>query len=515
MTNRKNIFPLENRIDGLFDTVYPRAKRAPGLHPSGRGCKPLFASALGSLVPGEDKRVLEGRREYFRVDFQDFLDYATSPLPPRPVLEDFPDNTAVFYESLKSTRNEQEVHATWTTNETKIGLSIMDAVIARDKMFLTVIMRFAGLHLTTDFSEGGKKYAFGKTIKSDDGTIADCGITLTLAPDKYTGVEGESGPLGEWERVMWWPPTMEDSEWRISSSGEYTSYLLSEFESDPSESFLSVDSKLNVQDFLAKIRENEDSNHKQNGVFFEVARLGFFLASYIDFMYDLVVTEKKRIGAKSRRRKVAGKKQRSSGNRPVYKIIKSIRIHRPNSTRSIAQETRQWTPPAYSFLVQGHWRRMKEPMSKGRDHEGNTVYGKTWVSTYRKFKDNDPLSFQAEIHTREPKVVIGLKQSLSYARDVIRAYEQENLLMSQEEIEDGPSAAWMADERAKLTANLRYFILNRDDFRCCLCGRSAAQENNVKLEVDHKTPVKRWGRTIEDNLRTLCRDCNRGKSDSL
>lgn len=69
-------------------------------------------------------------------------------------------------------------------------------------------------------------------------------------------------------------------------------------------------------------------------------------------------------------------------------------------------------------------------------------------------------------------------------------------------------------ERNKLTAKLRYEILKRDQFRCVLCGRSAA-EDGVKLHVDHFIPVARGGLTIENNLRTLCQDCNLGKSDSM
>lgn len=67
-------------------------------------------------------------------------------------------------------------------------------------------------------------------------------------------------------------------------------------------------------------------------------------------------------------------------------------------------------------------------------------------------------------------------------------------------------------ERLKMTQALRYFILKRDNFTCQLCGRTPA-DDGVKLEVDHIIPVSKGGKTIESNLRTLCYDCNRGKSD--
>ena len=58
---------------------------------------------------------------------------------------------------------------------------------------------------------------------------------------------------------------------------------------------------------------------------------------------------------------------------------------------------------------------------------------------------------------------------------------------------------------------LRYLVLERDGFRCQRCGRNS-KEDGVKLEIDHIVPVFLYGKTTYDNLQTLCRDCNRGKS---
>jgi len=68
-------------------------------------------------------------------------------------------------------------------------------------------------------------------------------------------------------------------------------------------------------------------------------------------------------------------------------------------------------------------------------------------------------------------------------------------------------------ERNKMTAGLRYDILKRDKFRCQICGRSA--EDGVKLHVDHIIPISKGGLTEWNNLRTLCQDCNLGKSNKI
>lgn len=64
-------------------------------------------------------------------------------------------------------------------------------------------------------------------------------------------------------------------------------------------------------------------------------------------------------------------------------------------------------------------------------------------------------------------------------------------------------------ERKELNRSLRFAVLKRDSYRCCICGRDA--KDGVKLEVDHIVPVSKGGKTVMTNLQTLCQDCNRGK----
>ena len=67
--------------------------------------------------------------------------------------------------------------------------------------------------------------------------------------------------------------------------------------------------------------------------------------------------------------------------------------------------------------------------------------------------------------------------------------------------------------KTKVSSYLRYTILERDNFRCQLCGKSARE--NVELEVDHKLPSSRGGSNDAFNLWTLCKACNSGESDRI
>lgn len=68
--------------------------------------------------------------------------------------------------------------------------------------------------------------------------------------------------------------------------------------------------------------------------------------------------------------------------------------------------------------------------------------------------------------------------------------------------------------RIPISPKLRHQVFERDGFRCCDCGASP-QEEDVRLEVDHKIPLSRGGSNDIDNLRTLCRPCNIGKAARL
>ncbi|MFH1829896.1 MAG: HNH endonuclease [Pseudomonadota bacterium] len=60
---------------------------------------------------------------------------------------------------------------------------------------------------------------------------------------------------------------------------------------------------------------------------------------------------------------------------------------------------------------------------------------------------------------------------------------------------------------------LRLKVLSRDNFRCVYCGRSPATDVGIKLHLDHIIPFSKCGKSVENNLQTLCQDCNLGKGD--
>lgn len=71
---------------------------------------------------------------------------------------------------------------------------------------------------------------------------------------------------------------------------------------------------------------------------------------------------------------------------------------------------------------------------------------------------------------------------------------------------------WESDTRAMVTAGQRFRIFDRDDYRCLACGRSA-EGDGVVLHVDHITPRSKGGSDDDENLQTLCAECNLGKGN--
>ena len=65
------------------------------------------------------------------------------------------------------------------------------------------------------------------------------------------------------------------------------------------------------------------------------------------------------------------------------------------------------------------------------------------------------------------------------------------------------------NKRPILPLTLKWEILERDNFACQFCG------SRQFLEIDHIIPVSKNGKTKLDNLQTLCKNCNREKSNHL
>lgn len=60
---------------------------------------------------------------------------------------------------------------------------------------------------------------------------------------------------------------------------------------------------------------------------------------------------------------------------------------------------------------------------------------------------------------------------------------------------------------------LKFLVMKRDNFKCCICGASPSKNPNIELHIDHKIPWSKGGETEINNLQTLCSECNLGKSN--
>lgn len=67
--------------------------------------------------------------------------------------------------------------------------------------------------------------------------------------------------------------------------------------------------------------------------------------------------------------------------------------------------------------------------------------------------------------------------------------------------------------RKPISGKLRLDVMERDDYRCQMCGRTV--EDGVKLHIDHIVPVSKGGTNDMNNLQVLCHKCNLAKHDRL
>jgi len=117
------------------------------------------------------------------------------------------------------------------------------------------------------------------------------------------------------------------------------------------------------------------------------------------------------------------------------------------------------------------------------------------------------------------------KALLAFLKRVNQDPPQEDLSISEEEPKHTSQTVLAGrDRRAKprrikkeddrqIRLGLRYEVLKRDNFRCVLCGASPAINLRCVLHVDHIIPYSKEGKTVAENLRTLCEKCNLGKGN--
>ncbi len=67
--------------------------------------------------------------------------------------------------------------------------------------------------------------------------------------------------------------------------------------------------------------------------------------------------------------------------------------------------------------------------------------------------------------------------------------------------------------KKEISLRLRFLVMRRDNFKCQNCGRSPAKNPEIELHIDHIIPYSKGGETVQENLQTLCSNCNIGKSN--
>lgn len=481
------IFEIEEKIDRLFNEVFPSSPFGdPRLNK--RGYKPLLTEFLGFIVPDANTRRPIRDKEYFQVDQDDLLEFATSTLPKDPTLALFPNDKLLIYSFI----NTEDVGITTEYLGSKVQVSLLDVVIARHDVGVSVTARIAYKN-----GSSAKWIGFGADRWEEL-------VTLTYFPSEQSHPTlGDT--LLEWERNVVLCPVSDDDEWRfVLADGPYAEYLKNEIQT-------------NAEDakqfrYVVDIVDASQKELPKYSVQIELARLCLCLPQYVAFMYDLVSVE--RIKARAGTTNSTGASQQTNARAGiVYKIVRSIRVIRPPSehgTRII-----KWSSPKRRHLVSGHWRVYANEDTTGKDSDGNPAIGRTWIRQHIRGKYKPPIPDVAE---SDAKVTIHVKQTLESARDELRAKADipsgaEVIDIRSPKTKEGkkPSREWMAQERAKLTAGLRYLVLKRDNFSCKACGASPVDTNGMSLEVDHIRSIEQWGRTEIANLQTLCKHCNRGK----
>jgi hypothetical protein len=250
----------------------------------------------------------------------------------------------------------------------------------------------------------------------------------------------------------------------------------------------------------------------EHAVLFEICKSAIELPAYFAFKYTLVRDEPVEPlstgGPASRAHPSRPRFGRNSG-RVVYKHISALRV-----IGAASRTARRFTAPRFRVEVDGFWRQLG-PGHTGRGPANEVVEGRTWVHGHLRWRD-----------LPEKPIEVLVKSRLAIARATVEAEDLLRRVGSAAAEVDTPPEQVLEPaapvsredayrERRLLTTRLRWKILQRDDFRCVLCGADAAADRSVRLDIDHIFSIARGGKTVPENLRTLCSRCNNGKGDLL
>ena len=246
---------------------------------------------------------------------------------------------------------------------------------------------------------------------------------------------------------------------------------------------------------------------------FELAKTLTALPSYFRFKITLVRDEQVRRHPIPAHGKPKEHSAVTPSPRVVYKRVAALRV-----VGSSSRTVRRFSAPAFRVEVGGFWRQL--PIGQlGTGPVGERVEGRTWVKAHLRWREKPDRPMEVLVKSR-----------VSIARAIAEADRRERSVDASATVAPAGDVAGSVNpasprqrvsreaayrERQLLTARLRWKILQRDNFRCGLCGADAARDHSVRLDVDHIIPVSEGGRTEAGNLRTLCSRCNNGKGADL
>lgn len=63
-----------------------------------------------------------------------------------------------------------------------------------------------------------------------------------------------------------------------------------------------------------------------------------------------------------------------------------------------------------------------------------------------------------------------------------------------------------------IPAKMKMRVARRDNYTCQMCGKNLKDDD---IEFDHMIPISKGGSSEEHNIRAICSECNRMKSDGI
>lgn len=263
---------------------------------------PFLLSTVAAFTNCYKQKNYFNEMSLFLLDFFDFFEYSTSSLPPKEIdIYKFPEMHPYYYDALSGTSDES------IFEDDEGECSIVGVGICRKQNVLTICMEFFMHSRTNELKERNlenhiipHEFAYLTLIQNNTNEDLSLAVRILRRGEIYDikniDKKLRPGEAYEMDRLLVQPQKLSGGRYDLSYDGFSSSSNFNHYREvcNSIGNYSDKELALTAKIAMSKYRQGYKSKTLEKfKAVFEVARLMAYLPEYFEFMYDLIVKEKR------------------------------------------------------------------------------------------------------------------------------------------------------------------------------------------------------------------------------